>query len=146
MLALTEQNRREMGRQEIIKIAGRKRKGSGQRYRSAAGHYGLTAQRRRVIYVVTPVRARERWVEVTASQIASQISANRAECSIQFGFSGPVNSMTSDFENYSRGFPKPWVGGSNPSRPTIFSLVFCDLVVSFNLPRVGAHQRGILPS
>ena len=109
MLALTEQDRREVGRQEIIKLLGAsakaadnvieslRRKGWLERaswgkyvvippnegpdalgetnllalasrvadpyyigYGSAAGHYGLTTQHRRVIYVVTPVRARER--------------------------------------------------------------------------------------
>lgn len=111
MLALTEQNRWEVGRQEIIELLGAsekaadnvieslRQKGWLERaswgkyvvippkegpdalgetnllalasrvadpyyigYGSAAGHYGLTTQHRRVIYVVTPVRARERRV------------------------------------------------------------------------------------
>ena len=111
VLTLTEQDRREVGRQEIIKLLGAsekaadnvieslRRKGWLERaswgkyvvippnegpdalgetnllalasrvadpyyigYGSAAGHYGLTTQHRRVIYVVTPVRARGRRV------------------------------------------------------------------------------------
>jgi predicted transcriptional regulator of viral defense system len=111
VLALAEQKRRGVGRQEIIKLLGAsakaadnvieslRRKGWLERaswgeyivippeegpdalgetnllalasriadpyyigYGSAAGHYGLTTQHRRVIYVVTPVRMRERQV------------------------------------------------------------------------------------
>jgi predicted transcriptional regulator of viral defense system len=111
VLALAEQNRREVGRPEIIKLLGvspkaadnviesLRRKGWLERaswgeylvippdegpdalgetnllalasriadpyyigYGSAAAHYGLTTQHRRVIFVVTPVRVRERQV------------------------------------------------------------------------------------
>lgn len=111
VLALAEQKRREVGRQEIIKLLGvsakaadnviesLRRKGWLERaswgeyivippdegpdalgetnllalasriadpyyigYGSAAGYYGLTTQHRRVIFVVTPVRVRERRV------------------------------------------------------------------------------------